>query len=129
MIHGGPESALWRSLDAGKTWTKVAAGFPGFGDLGRIGLNYAPSNTDLVYAQVEAKGPKAGMDFRILGSLEVYDNERPLSLGGHQQRALLALLLLRANQVVPVDEIVEDLWGARPPPSATKSVKTKATAT
>src|SRR6266542_4220315 len=64
------------------------------------------------------------MDFRILGSLEVYDNERPLSLGGHQQRALLALLLLRANQVVPVDEIVEDLWGARPPPSATKSVQT-----
>src|SRR6266536_1608716 len=63
------------------------------------------------------------MDFRILGSLEVYDDGRLLSLGGHQQRALLALLLLRANQVVPVDEIVEDLWGARPPPSATKSVQ------
>jgi YVTN family beta-propeller protein len=63
------------------------------------------------------------MDFRILGSLEVYDNGRPLPLGGHQQRALLALLLLRANQVVPVDEIVEDLWGARPPPSATKSAQ------
>src|SRR6266508_2352893 len=63
------------------------------------------------------------MDFRILGSLEVYDNGRPLSLGGHQQRALLALLLLRANQVVPVDEIVEDLWGAQPPASATKSVQ------
>jgi YVTN family beta-propeller protein len=63
------------------------------------------------------------MDFRILGSLEVYDDERPLLLGGHQQRALLVLLLLRANQVVPVDEIVDDLWGARPPPSATKSVQ------
>jgi DNA-binding SARP family transcriptional activator len=63
------------------------------------------------------------MDFRILGSLEVYDNGRPLPLGGHQQRALLALLLLRANRVVPVDEIVEDLWGARPPPSATKSTQ------
>jgi YVTN family beta-propeller protein len=63
------------------------------------------------------------MDFRILGSLEVYDNGRPLALGGHQQRALLALLLLRANLVVPVDEIVEDLWGARPPASATKSVQ------
>jgi YVTN family beta-propeller protein len=63
------------------------------------------------------------MDFRILGSLEVYANERPLPLGGHQQRALLALLLLRANQAVPVDEIVEDLWGARPPASATKSVQ------
>ena len=28
MIHGGPESALWRSIDAGKTWTKVRGGFP-----------------------------------------------------------------------------------------------------
>ena len=28
MIHGGPESALWRSIDAGKTWTKVARRIP-----------------------------------------------------------------------------------------------------
>src|SRR5712691_2833595 len=63
------------------------------------------------------------MDFRILGSLEVYDNGRRLSLGGRQQRALLALLLTRANEVVSVEKIVEDLWGARPPASATKSVR------
>ena len=62
------------------------------------------------------------MDFRILGALEVEDRGQSLPLGGHQQRALLALLLLRANEVVPVDEIIEDLWGAEPPPSATKSV-------
>ena len=53
------------------------------------------------------------MDFRILGSLEVEDRGQSLPLGGHQQRALLALLLLRANNVVPVDEIIEDLWGPR----------------
>ena len=62
------------------------------------------------------------MDFRILGSLEVEDRGRSLPLGGHQQRALLALLLLRANNVVPVDEIIEHLWGSRSPPSATKNV-------
>jgi YVTN family beta-propeller protein len=62
------------------------------------------------------------VDFRILGGLEVDDRGRSLPLGGHQQRALLALLLLRANEVVPVDEIIDDLWGAEPPPSATKSV-------
>src|SRR6266540_6048169 len=62
------------------------------------------------------------MHFRILGPLEVEDGSQRLQLGGHQQRALLALLLLRANEVVPVDEIIEDLWGAEPPASATKSV-------
>src|SRR5215472_11640724 len=53
MVHGGPESALWRSIDAGKTWVKAGGGFPG-GELGRIGLNYAPSNPSIIYAQVEA---------------------------------------------------------------------------
>jgi DNA-binding SARP family transcriptional activator/ABC-type transport system substrate-binding protein len=62
------------------------------------------------------------MHFRILGPLEIEDGPRRLRLAGHQQRALLALLLLRANEVVPVDEIIEDLWGADPPASATKSV-------
>src|SRR5215216_5331469 len=62
------------------------------------------------------------MHFRILGPLEVEDGSQGLRLAGHQQRALLALLLLRANEVVPVDEIIDGLWGARPPASATKSV-------
>ena len=62
------------------------------------------------------------MHFRILGSLEVEDGPQSLPLGGHQQRALLALLLLRANEVVPVDEIIEGLWGSESPASATKSV-------
>jgi photosystem II stability/assembly factor-like uncharacterized protein len=56
MVHGGPESAVWRSVDAGKTWVKVGGGFPNPGELGRIGLNYAPSNPSIIYAQVE--GPR-----------------------------------------------------------------------
>jgi len=59
IIHGGPGSALWRTIDAGKTWTKVQGGFPqGQGEigLGRIGLNYAPSNPKMIYAQVEGSG-------------------------------------------------------------------------
>jgi hypothetical protein len=54
MIHGGPESGLHRSIDAGKTWTTVRGGFPTGGDLGRIGLNYAPSNPSIIYAEVES---------------------------------------------------------------------------
>src|SRR6266496_3582430 len=62
------------------------------------------------------------MDFRILGPLEVDQDGRALPLAGRQQRALLALLLLHANEVVPVDEIVDELWPEAPPPSATRSV-------
>src|SRR4051794_25026848 len=62
------------------------------------------------------------MDFRILGPLEVGQDGRTLLLGGRQQRALLALLLLRANEVVPVEQIVDELWPEAPPPSATRSV-------
>jgi photosystem II stability/assembly factor-like uncharacterized protein len=60
LIHGGPESALWRSSDAGKTWTKAGGGFPS-GELGRIGLAYAPSNPDIIYAQVEGSEGKGGL--------------------------------------------------------------------
>jgi photosystem II stability/assembly factor-like uncharacterized protein len=59
MIHGGPESALYRSIDAGKTWTPVRGGFP-TGDLGRIGLNQAPSNPSIIYAQVEGPEGRGG---------------------------------------------------------------------
>jgi YVTN family beta-propeller protein len=62
------------------------------------------------------------MDFRILGPLEVDHEGRELLLEGRQQRALLALLLLHANEVVPVDEIIDELWPEAPPPSATRSV-------
>ncbi|HZU37193.1 MAG TPA: hypothetical protein VFA18_14825, partial [Gemmataceae bacterium] len=60
LIDGGPESALYRSTDAGGTWTKVKEGLPG-GDLGRIGLAVAPSDPDLVYAMIETAEKKGGL--------------------------------------------------------------------
>ena len=53
------------------------------------------------------------MEFRILGPLEVVDGDRPLALGGERQRALLALLLTRANEVVSTDRLIDELWGMR----------------
>src|SRR3984885_13672121 len=63
------------------------------------------------------------MDFRILGSLEVCDRDRTVRLGGDKQRALLAVLLLHANEVVSADRLIDDLWGERPPPAATKALQ------
>ena len=55
------------------------------------------------------------VEFRILGPLEVIERGRPLTLGGSRQRALLALLLTRANEVVSTDRLIDELWGAQPP--------------
>ena len=59
------------------------------------------------------------MEFRILGPLEVVEQGRPLKLGGSRQRALLAVLLTRANEVVSKDRLIDELWGAQPPGTAT----------
>src|SRR5439155_2737733 len=62
------------------------------------------------------------MDFRILGPLEVCDDARSLPLGGAKQRALLAILLLHANEVVSAERLLDDLWGERQPTSGTKAL-------
>jgi DNA-binding SARP family transcriptional activator/tetratricopeptide (TPR) repeat protein len=63
------------------------------------------------------------MEFRVLGPLEVWEGGRPLELRRPKHRALLAALLLRAGQAVSVDQLLDDLWGERPPPTAKGSLQ------
>src|SRR5215208_5952130 len=63
------------------------------------------------------------MDFRILGPLEVLDEGRAVALGGSKQRALLALLVVHANETLSTDRLIDELWGERAPPTAAKSVQ------
>lgn len=56
------------------------------------------------------------MEFRILGPLEVAERGGLIALPG-AQRALLALLLLSANEVVSSDGLIDALWGEHPPAS------------
>src|SRR3954463_12316153 len=58
------------------------------------------------------------MRYLVLGPLEVRDGGRSLALGGTKQRALLALLLLSANQVVSRERLIDGLWGEEPPETA-----------
>ncbi|HEV7698747.1 MAG TPA: hypothetical protein VGO43_00815, partial [Pyrinomonadaceae bacterium] len=60
LINGGPESAMYKSVDSGNTWTKLRSGLPP-GDLGRIGLAVSPVDTNVVYATVEATGTASGI--------------------------------------------------------------------
>jgi predicted ATPase/DNA-binding SARP family transcriptional activator len=63
------------------------------------------------------------MRFGILGPLQaVGDDGRELALGGRMPRAVLALLLLRANEVVSSDQLVEELWAGAPPASGAKGL-------
>ena len=64
------------------------------------------------------------VQFRLLGPLEARDGERRVELGRPKQRVLLAVLLVHANHVVSVDRLVEELWGAEPPPQAAASLQT-----
>jgi DNA-binding SARP family transcriptional activator len=60
----------------------------------------------------------------MLGPLEVVvDDGRPLDLGSARERALLALLALHANEALPVERIVDELWPEDPPETATKIVQ------
>src|SRR4051812_37413264 len=63
------------------------------------------------------------MEFRILGPLEVHSNGHAVDLGGQKQRALLALLLLEANRVVPRDRLIDALWDESPPETARKALQ------
>ena len=58
-IGGGPESALYKSTDGGKTWKEVNAGLPK-GEMGRIGLAVSAADANYVYAIVEGKYEKGG---------------------------------------------------------------------
>jgi predicted ATPase/DNA-binding SARP family transcriptional activator len=62
-------------------------------------------------------------ELRILGALEARTNERPLALGPRKQRALLARLVISANQVVSRDLLIEDLWAGEPPPGAATTLR------
>jgi DNA-binding SARP family transcriptional activator len=72
---------------------------------------------------VLASSEESALEFRILGPLEVVADGRPLALGGQRQRALLTYLLLRANDVVAADVLIDAIWGDEPPREATNALQ------
>lgn len=60
--------------------------------------------------------------FRLLGPLEVGAGTSLLSLRSVRQKLILATLLLRTDRVVPMEWLIEAVWGERPPPTARSQV-------
>jgi DNA-binding SARP family transcriptional activator/basic membrane lipoprotein Med (substrate-binding protein (PBP1-ABC) superfamily) len=65
----------------------------------------------------------APLEFRVLGPLDVRAGEETIAIGGGKQRAVLAVLLLRAGEVVSVERLVDEVWGDDPPPSAAHTLE------
>lgn len=63
------------------------------------------------------------MEYRILGPLEVVESGSEIDLGTSKQRALLAFLLLRANEVVSTERLIDALWDDEPPETAHKALQ------
>ncbi|MFF3863568.1 BTAD domain-containing putative transcriptional regulator [Streptomyces sp. NPDC002209] len=67
----------------------------------------------------------AGVDFRILGPVEVFDRRTGACIvpSGSKQRALLGALVVRAGHVLSAERLIHELWGDRPPVSAANALQ------
>lgn len=80
MINGGPESGIYRTTDAGRTWTRLRAGLPQ-GRIGRIGLDIYLKNPAILYAVIENDHPRttpaagAGRGTRQPGVVDIVGGE------------------------------------------------------
>ncbi|MEL6109527.1 MAG: glycosyl hydrolase [Planctomycetota bacterium] len=59
IINCGPETGIYKSTDAGETWTELTNGLPG-GDMGKISLQVSPQKSNVVYATIELPGREGG---------------------------------------------------------------------
>ncbi len=86
QISGGPESGIYKSGDAGKTWKKINRGLPG-GDKGRIALAIAPADPDIIYAIVEAQRSQQGF-FRSTNGGVLWEKRSSFATSGNYYQEL-----------------------------------------
>ena len=63
------------------------------------------------------------MEFRLLGPVEAVDDDRVAAVGAGKRLALLALLLVHRNELLPAERLIDELWGEAPPATAAKSLQ------
>lgn len=60
LVNGGPESGVFKSTDAGETWTELKSGLPG-GDKGKMSIAVSPQKSNVVYVTIELPGRTGGV--------------------------------------------------------------------
>jgi photosystem II stability/assembly factor-like uncharacterized protein len=88
LIDGGPESAIYKSTDAGASWNKLKSGLPAV-DLGRIGLAVSPADPNVVYATVEAADGKGGV-FRSNDRGATWERQNEFDVGAMYYSRVIA---------------------------------------
>ncbi len=82
LIDGGPESAIYKSVDGGANWRKLSSGLPGV-EMGRIGLAISTIDPDVLYATVEAQSDAGGF-FRSANRGESWEKMSSTMAGSPQ---------------------------------------------
>ncbi len=85
-----------------------------------ISVTRPPAPGEVAHARESIGG---ALEFRLLGPLEVAEDGRLLSLGGPRQRLVLAHLLLAANRVLPMEDLVDRVWDEEPPYAARNTIQ------
>ncbi|MBO6516234.1 MAG: glycosyl hydrolase [Bacteroidia bacterium] len=86
-IGGGPESALYKTTDGGKTWKESKSGLPS-GKMGRIGLAVSPADANVVYAIVEAEGDAKGF-FRSTNKGATWEKRSKYQTSGNYYQEII----------------------------------------
>ncbi len=87
-ISGGPESAIYKSMDGGANFRKIMKGMPG-GDIGRIGMDISPANPNVLYAVVEAQEGKSGF-YRSTDLGESWEKRSKYASSGNYYQEVIA---------------------------------------
>ena len=111
FMGGGPESGIYKSEDAGKSWRKLTVGLPS-GDMGKIGLAVSPIDPRVVYATVEA-GPEDKGFYRSANKGESFEKRSSYISGGtgpHYYQEIFAdpNAFDRVYQMDPVQMVTDD---------------------
>ena len=77
-----------------------------------------------ILGRMQRTASRGSMQFRVLGPLEVDLGGGTIPLGGPKQRAVLAHLVLRANQLVPAETLIDQVWPEEPPEKARNVIQT-----
>jgi len=86
-IGGGPESAIYKTTDGGKTWKEANSGLPA-GKMGRIGLAVSPADANVVYAIVEAEADKFGF-FRSTNKGATWEKRSKYKTSGNYYQEII----------------------------------------